>query len=458
MQIGGSEVTEESVTNKVFKGAATFSLSTLISTILQFLASVLVIRTLGKAEYGYLTLMISIYGASQFALSFGIEQLVASEIARGRGKNGLSYSKLFIEKYAKILIMSGTTLLLLFSITPNAFKTLHPFKIPLLIVGLLLFLTAFERILTTSFYGFTLFRYQVMRGILYSILRLIFVAIFVIFMKLGLIGALLTYPLASILASLYTFPFWLKTITPLRGIKSHKSSEFWNVLRVQGKYIMLSSPLKSVQGELPIWIINSILGIEAVAIFSVAQKGFLLLLFLIQAFERALLPMTSEKAEVEWELTKKTLQKSIGYTFIIAVILVVCGWFIAPTFISSVLSERYISSIPVFRLLLFIFPIYAFQVIQRPMFFALKEQRYIFFSLLIYDVLFSLLLVAFASILGLIGASMAQIFTSLTVTYLRHRFVKRIKPDFSLKLSELIRIDKYGGEVVNEILRVVRAK
>jgi len=57
-----------SLTNRIAKGTVIFSSSTMVVTILQFLTSILVIRALGKLDYGRLALALSVYSVGAIFL------------------------------------------------------------------------------------------------------------------------------------------------------------------------------------------------------------------------------------------------------------------------------------------------------------------------------------------------------------------------------------------------------
>lgn len=441
-----------SLAGEIVKGTAISSSSNVILTVLQFLTSIVVIRALGKLDYGRLALALSVYSVGAVFLDLGLGKVISSEIARSRGEKRLDQVKRFLLRYSQMELGGGFLLLIVLILaSPWINKAYSPMIARLfIIVGAYLFLSGIRNLFSTTFYSYTLYHYLTFLEVAFALLRLLLVLLLVIRLKQGLMGAILTYPLSLAIAILSLAPFWWRVVSPLRKIKASKEPVFRKVLKEQGSYIILMLPFKNIQDQLPPWMIKVLLSTEVVAIYAVAQRGFSLLFSLLGSLETTLLPLTSERFSADWETTKRMLNRATKYASWSAALLVIGGWLFAPLFYRSLFSEKYLDAVPVFRIYLFALSIYPFALIQRPLFYALRAQKYLFYAYIIGDCFYALFLYLFISQLGVLGAALALLINGSIMMPVRYYFLYRIKSDFRIDIKNIFQIDEFDKRMFKE--------
>jgi O-antigen/teichoic acid export membrane protein len=431
------------LSKKILKGTVTFSSGTLISTFINFATAILVIRWLGIEDYGQLVLALSVYAIASIFLDPGIGGLIVSEVAKGRGDQQLGKVKLFLMRYGQMQLALGV---ILFLVMFFVFSLLEVFII--LIIGIYLFFTGIKNIFVTSFFSHTLYHYQVLIDVIQSIGRLILVILLLGWFKMGLVGAMVTYPLSLMLAIMFIAPFWLKSLSYLKKIEIQKGSIFSILLKEQGKFAVLVTPVKQIHDQVPVWILKGILGLEAVAIYGVAQKMFAFLFSFYKSLEATIFPLTSEMVRSQWTNVKEMVGRSIKYSLWISLLVVPLGWAVAPFLFEIVFPNVYIASIPVFRLFLLFLFIYSFTLlIQRPLFFALGALKYHFYCYLLSFGFYSFTLWLLISQMGISGAVWALIINGVVIGYLRFYFIRKIKPDFKTNVRGLFHFDAFDKEM-----------
>ena len=145
------------------------------------------------------------------------------------------------------------------------------------------------------------------------------------------------------------------------------------------------------------------------------------------------------------------LNRSIKYALWISVPSFIFLWIAAPVLIEILFTKSYIASVEIFRILLFILIIYSFGFVFRPLFYALKVQKYLFYAYvagLISLIVLEILLIQF---IGLIGVAIAFVLNALILTFLRYHFAKKIKPDFKIELKNFLKIDEFDKEFFRKI-------
>jgi O-antigen/teichoic acid export membrane protein len=252
------------------------------------------------------------------------------------------------------------------------------------------------------------------------------------------------------MAILLLSPFWWRVISPLKKVKPSKEPVFRKALKDQGSYVILMLPFKNIQDQLPVWMIKTLLGTETVAIYAVAQRGFSLFYSLLNSLETTLFPLTSERISTDWETTKRMLNRATKYASWSAVLLVIGGWLSAPSLCRLLFSEKYLEAVPVFRVYLFAFYVYAFTLVQRPLFYALRAQKYLFYAYVISVCFYAFFLYLFISQLGVLGAALAPLANSGIMMPVRYYFLYRIKSDFRIDIQNIFQIDEFDKRMFKE--------
>jgi len=317
-------------------------------------------------------------------------------------------------------------------------------------MGAYLFLTGIKNLFGTTFYSYTLYHYLTFLQVTFALFRLLLVLLLVTWLKQGLMGAILTYPLSLAIAILLLSPFWWREVSPLKKVKASKEPVFRKALKDQGSYVILMLPFKNIQDQLPLWMIKVLLGTEMVAIYAVAQRGFSLFYSLLNSLEATLLPLTSERISTDWETTKRMLNRATKYASWSAALLVIGGWLCAPLLYRLLFSEKYMEAVPVFRIYLFVLSVYAFMLIQRPLFYALRAQKYLFYAYVIGDCFYALFLYLFVSQLGVLGAALALSVHGAVIASLRHHFLHHLCPDFRISFKALFLMDEFDKRMFKE--------
>lgn len=447
-----------SLSKRILKGTATFSSGTIILSFINFATAILVIRWLGIEDYGQLVLALSIYAIASMFLDPGIGGLIVSEVAKGRGEQQQGKVKLFLTRYGQMELGLGVLLFLVMFFASSLLEVFIPKEV-VLIIGAYLFFTGIKNILITSFFSHTLYHYQVLLEVIQSIGRLILVILLLGWLEMGLLGAMITYPLSLMLAIVFISPFWLKSLSYLKKAEIQKGPIFSALLKEQGKFVVLVTFTKQVQDQAPVWILRGILGLEAVAIYGVAQKVFNFLFSFYKSIEITIFPLTSEMVSSQWTKVKEMVGKSMKYSLWISLLVVPVSWIAAPFLFELAFSEKYIASVPVFRLFLLFLFIYSFTLlVQRPLFFALGALKYHFYCYFLSLVLYFLTLWLLISQMGVSGAVWALIVNGVVIGYLRFYFIRKVKPDFKINVRGLFHFDTFDKEMLKKGWRVVSQK
>jgi len=406
-----------SLWRRILQGMVAFSADTVISNLAAVLSAALVFRYLDVSAYGQLTLALSFCTGATVFLDFGLNTVFTAEIARARGGGNLGWAKFLLIRYLWLRTLMGCVVLIVFLAIG------HQRREPLwTVMGVYLLTTALNGVATTLFHSYTHYRCLAAQSIVQSLSRLMLLATLPLWWQGDtLVAVAWTYPLMDVVALLVSA--WLAR-TVLRDLRDFRADRYsltslTVLLRQQGVYATLSIPVKRVADQLPIWFLKVLGGDIGVGIYGAAHKGFSLIYAFFSALEITIFPLISEQIEVDKERLQIALRQIQKYTFWLGLVVAVVGGLAAHWLILIVAGEEYLAAVPVFRLMLWQLVIYAFWQSQRPLFYALGQQRWLFVLYLFNTMIYALVLFCAITATGILGAVWATLFHAVLFTITR---------------------------------------
>jgi len=445
-----------SLTRKIAEGVFALSSQQVATAFIGFFTAIILIRTLGTYEYGLLTLALAAFAIASIFLDFGIGSVITTDMARELGAKRSDRAKSLFVGYMQAEVMMGLVLFILVFLSAGWVQVRYNEIVAELVkvCAFLLILGGVKNVFFVAFNSHTEFKYLSFMRVIEGAAMLALVFTIVLVMRKGVIGAMCAYPLAALTSIVFSLPMFMRTIGHLRGIDRAEGSLFFNTLKGHGKWVPALVPFKRLGDNATPWIIQLFLGVESVAIFQVAFRGFGFFQSLIGSLESTLMPITSREI-LDWERTKNMLNRSIKYALWISLPLVVFLLIIAPFLIEFLFTERYLASVPIFRVLLLMLLVYTFGLIFRPLFYALKAQKQLFYSYAIWAPSLIILEIVLINLLDLIGIALAMVINAMLITCFRYHLVKKIK-DFKIKMD--FGIDDFDKKLLKDIIKEIEER
>ncbi len=433
------------------KGAMVFGSRNVVQFVSDFISALLLIRLLPVEDYARLTLVLSARGMAGAFLDLGLGSFITVEIARCHGQGRLDRVKRFLLRYSQLnLLIGGALLALGMAAQWSVRRLLSPLTAWLvLIVGIDLFVTAWRHIARTTFYGYSRFTYMGGIDILESVFKLGLIALLLVGVGVGLRSIVVVYPLSTAMALLFVSPEWVRIIGGLRHVSASRDPVFRKGLRGPGKWVVLARPLKQVRDELPIWLIQWVLGKTGVALYAVAKKGYNYTALALTPLEELLLPLVSENIDDDQQIADWLIHRAGKYSLIGVGFLIVVGLLFSPLVYDLVF--QYPAAASTYRILLLTLPLRALAFYQRPMFYALQGQKYLVavmgFSILVLGVSVGLGSLWF----GVVGAAIGLLINLSLTIVVRHRAIQRLRPDFQIAWRSFFCIDETDRRLFVEV-------
>ncbi|MFQ5795735.1 MAG: lipopolysaccharide biosynthesis protein [Candidatus Bipolaricaulia bacterium] len=447
-----------SLTRKIAEGTALFASSNLITSLVGFLTFLVIVRTLGRLDYGLVVLALSAIGIVTIFLDPGIGGVIITDATREIGENKQSRAKNLLVRYAQFEIFAGILIFVAVFSANNYFEAKYSGLIANLvkIASFMVLLTAIRNIYITTFNSHMEFKYTFLTNTVQSVSRLLFVILFLWIFKLGVYGAMISYPASMSTSILFTTPLFLRVTSRYREISMEKGNLLFRTLKAHGKWVIALIPFKRAGGHAPPWLIQLFLGVEAVALFQVAQRTASLISSLIHPLESVLMPVISREIHDEARVSK-IVSKSIKYSFWLALVVISGALIAAPPLFDILFGSGYNASILLFRILMFNAAIYSFSVVIRPILYGLKAQKYLFRSYAVFMLIFIIAGATLIPILGLTGIGLAVLIRGLVALLLRYRYVKMLS-EIRINIADIIRFDDYDRELLRKVRTHIRKR
>jgi O-antigen/teichoic acid export membrane protein len=440
-----------SLTRKIAKGTAIYSIGNFLDNFFRFLTIIFLIKALGKSDYGLLVLTLSVFSIVTTFLDLDQVKptLIPSEIARYKGEK---------PKIVKSLVREFAIQQMLFGLLIGIsliFSTLFiEEKYGEVVARLMLFVSAMivgksaYNILNVTFYGYTRFKLHQGMEITLSMLRAL-LAFAVFTLGKGLFAAMSIYPVSLLVSVILFLPFFQRIISKMP--KNYESKGILlRIYRNHGKFVLAGVPLIKLNSEAPIWIIQYLLGVEAVAVFSVARKVFVFLRDLLNPLNRVLFPVLSEISSMGIVKMHKVMERGVKYLGVISMIFFISAFSLITPFFKFVFQE-YLEAVPLAKIILLILLLRPLTVILSPSLYAFQGQKYLFLSKLyttpVHLSLFYLLTYYF----GLMGSAMGLLLHSMFVVILQYYYLIKINPNMRLSWKEIVKIDDYDRNLFKKV-------
>ncbi|MEM4630439.1 MAG: oligosaccharide flippase family protein, partial [Candidatus Diapherotrites archaeon] len=306
------------IIRETLKETALVSANNTIAFFLGFLTTIITINLLGAKQFGILALSMSILSIITLILDMGLSKLVVSEAARPKNENkGLLLGYGIIQTIISITI---GTIIIIFS---KSISELLSYEIQqiLILIGALVVLSGIKNTIITTLQTETKFSTYGKLLLLESLFRLILITIFLNFLTKKTEYVLLAYLITEFIIAI----LFLKSITIKKTTFKEELKEVKNLLTIikqHGKWSFAISLLRSIESNLPIWIIQTFLGTTAVGIYSALLKIQTTAIRLFEPLETILYPTISKISQTKdyekmiYRTTKYILYLSLPITLV----------------------------------------------------------------------------------------------------------------------------------------------
>ena len=261
-------------------------------------------------------------------------------------------------------------------------------------------------------------------------------SLFVFGFGFGLLGVFVSNIIANLIPLIVGgASFFLETI---RAVRHPKLEPIFSLIKGEGKWLLARWGIATGHGSGRPWLILSILGTEAVALFE-AAKTVLGICKDVVPLKKVLLPLMS-RAVIHESRIKKLFQQASCYSAWLYAGAGTLILFSAPL-VFTVLFPKYQEAINIIQLMTMNLILLGFAAPQASIFFALDRQKFYFDTALLSFSFMFLFSIPGMVLWGLNGLALAFVANNLVVSLTRYVYLSRQDARLQLSWKEFVKFD-----------------
>lgn len=423
---------------------------------LEVLTALLILRWLSLYEYGIYQLALSTFELMAGFFFSGLASVMMADVSRevaGKGKESALFSA-----YAYSQVLLGILLWAVLFFGADLFSYLVAGNTALLKLASFLFLISpFENLLKLGLSVYLQFFLLGFYKISFVLIRLaVLVFLFFFIGNVSAAGVVVSTIAASVTSVILVLPLahamtLVRLLSPQTAVREVKK-----LIVGEGKWSIANDFLGNIGSSVRPFIIRTLVGVEAVAVFTVAHNlaGYLGSIFPLRDVLAPIFPREVHNPKI----LADALNRILKYSTLAFLSLAVAGVVAVPVLV-LLFFPKYAPSLPLFYLYLVGMPFWGIRLAATPLFAALRAQRMLFIISAYRTALTFVLGVTLVSVFGLWGAALeASLGLTLILIPAYFRAMQNVLPDWRPVARELFWFDAADREVMGRILAKLRQR
>lgn len=444
------------LTRTIAEGSTWLTGSTVLAKCVGVATTLLTLAALSVFEYGTTKLILSALGFLAIFTLPGVTEIVVADMGIERGRGRLASARALLNQYFVYNLILGAAGFL------GMFFGAH-----LLAVRLgeeYTYATGLLKILSFQFLvgpfrssAYVLWRVQCdfttqsVHRVSESFVRLGLIFCFLTVLEWNVRGYIVAYALTEAIA---LTPFlWsiAHSYRALGGTPETDRLSLWASLREHGKWVVAQGYLHSLVQSARLWIIKAMFGAggtEAVGLFSAAYGIYQHLVGLVPL--KYILASVMPQYDPASDTFRKLVVKGVKYNIASGALISIAGALGVPILV-WLLLPAYTSAIPLFEWMLPSIVAGAASGVFTVVFFALRQQRDMFWVNLALSALTCVLLPLCLVVFGIYGSAVELTLTALLFTVERYRRIRRVLPHMALPWRVFFTFDEFDRKILRRI-------
>lgn len=415
------------------------------------LNSAAIIYFLSVYDYGFYQLILSVMAIAESLTAGFIDDLVFSDLSRSLGRGDVGTAKRLFGEYVGLKMGLAVILgvALFFGAGVVADYSEQAIAAFIKIASLALIFRAGISAMNIFFRGAVYFSALATPAV-GEVVKFLAVIFFVAKGNFSITEVLIAYVIGHFAAFLFSGAHFLTLYRKtFFGIIAAREFLIRDLLKVYGVWIALRYILSRIANNIRPWIINAFLDVEAVGLFSFARS--------IIAVAMRLMPLGTFGTLLPKEMdNKERLQfifsRMVKYSFWLGATLAAAIFVLVPPAISYFLP-KYISAMPLLRIMTIILVLYSIYKIVRITLVIFKEQRVLFLKSFENSILAPLMLFILLPLFGVAGAAIEWFITYLVTTVIFYCYLVKTHPYLRIRFASFLVFDQTDRELTAKIYR-----
>ena len=444
---------QPSLKTQLSKGTAFIAGGGVLVKIFGLAYVLLVVSQLSVYQYGLIKLALSIPAMLSLLTLSGLLNVMVTDVSLLREKKDVEGMRYLVSSFFSLSFISGiSSFFLLFGSTYVASGYFHEGVLDLVRILSLIFLAGPIRSLILlvlnvekNFKGLASF------SLLEEVLKFVLTAIFLVVLDYGMSGVIISYVLANLipvaLYSVYIARF--KTRLLDGKLLSRGILKPFHSIKLHAKWSIMVAGVHNLMSSLRLWIIQFILGTEAVGIYGLVTSLLRPVENLVPISKVVLpiLPAYKNKRDV----LVKIVNSAIKYKLLALIAIVSIAAAVLPILTNFYLQD-YSDAYLLFIACALSFIPQPFSQMFGLIFHTFQLQKNLFFATSVNFVTVLVVLPVCLLVFGLYGVAVEMFITQSAYMISRYRSLKKWLPEYNVPLSDFVTYTETDKYIVNSLL------
>lgn len=436
------------------RGVISSSLFSLLSKIIAFLVSLVLFRALSLHEYGTYQLIIATWGFFTVFLFQGLSSLIISEVSKLRAfGDELSANKLISGFFIFLALLCSGLFVAVNAYYIYSLRGVDPsVGLALRVLALTLIVHPFG-LLMRLFFAID-HEFIAMNAVtaLEDVLKMCAILlVFFIFDDRRAVAVIVCLAGATFFANIAFLPFVLRRFSVILKTVSRSSfATLVNFVKKQGIWAILQKQVRQVGQNSRIFLVEFILGREALALYSFGEKVVLHISALLP-LDDVLIPLLSAEA-TNRDRVARVFRLGAKCTIWFFAPLSIALLFLVPPMIPFIFPQ-YVEASTIVRVLALSIPFSGVAMLLSSLFVSYHSQRRLFFLVVIRWLWFFPVGFTLFKIFGLLGVALEYVISLLLFNFLRYKDLTRVNPWLVLRWRDLVFITTGDRALLKGVLQ-----
>lgn len=445
---------QDSILRTIVAGTVLTSAFSIVVKLVGIATIFLILSRFSVAEYGVLELALSLVALLSIFTLPGLDSLVAADMSIEKGKGELTHARNILSSFFLLQVLLSLIAWGVLFFGAQFFSSAY--NVPnfyVQLVSCLFLLSPFRVGYGTLFRVQLQFFHQSLIGLLEELAKLGLILSFFFIFDMGITGILVAIIGSQVISLALLLPSALRSWYRLQGGEDKRKVSLLSLIMGRGVWSISTSYMGNMGKALRLWIIQRVLGTEAVGLYAVAIGliGHTLALVPLSAVTAPLLAQYAHERKRFIRLLNKTLK----YQFFSYACIGVIAFVAFPPVLQFVFPE-YAGALPLFSIMLLGLLPTAFLAVMTPAYMALKLQKSLFYSVTLKTTLTVLLTYILASFFGIIGVAYEYVITATIQAFERTRVLKGHVPEMQISRRDLVSFDADDSAIIERSFGFVR--
>lgn len=421
----------------IFKNSVWLIAGEVLGKIAIFFLTIIVAREFGVSNFGKYNLALSFVMIFSVISNLGSNTFLFREIAR---------NKHLSSKYVSNILVMRVILSIIFFIIVYVFAIVFNYsadvkRLVYLFAGWSCFLNL-TYVFRSGFKAMEAMKWDAVVSALDNILRLIITAI-LICMGLNIFGVGVAYLMATFIALCLGIFLWIRNFSKL---DFRLDFSLWQVAIREMRFLALVAILAPLFGRIDVLVISHFNGESAVGLYSASLKLVWMLIFLPDFISQAAFPRLSQHALNNIDKFSRLISYLLKANLVLTFFVSLLAFLLAHQIISLIYGVRYLASVKVLQILIWIFPLHGINSVFIHGLNAKNKQKIntiLIGLILIINVILAIILAQKYSYIGVAFATLISAFLlsiSFIIYYLQNSYLDLRKMLF--KLNDFLMIKR----------------